>query len=85
MSEQEQNKRINQHKRQIADLQQRVKTIELDVEPSGRISEGFDALEQHLDRVDNRLDRLERSQNEMNGKLDVILNHLTGLNDLPEE
>ena len=31
--EREQNKKINEHSRQISDLQQRLKTIELDVEP----------------------------------------------------
>ena len=96
MSEQEQNKRINRHKRQIADLQQRVNTLELDLDAGGRMTEAFGAMEEHIDEVENRLgkrigkvetklDKLERSQNEMNGKLDVILNHLTGINDLPEE
>jgi outer membrane murein-binding lipoprotein Lpp len=38
MSEQkrEQNKKINQHSRQITDLETRLKTLELDVEPRRR-------------------------------------------------
>ncbi|MEL6928714.1 MAG: hypothetical protein AAFO95_08775 [Cyanobacteria bacterium J06600_6] len=60
------------------------------------MTEAFRARSEHIDEVENRLgkrirkvetklDKLERSQNEMNGKLDVILNHLMGINDLPKE
>ena len=46
MSEQEreQNKRINQHQRLINNLRERLKTIEGDVEPDGRISEAFEQI-----------------------------------------
>ena len=44
--EREQNKKINQHSRKISDLEQRLKTIELDVEPRGRISSSFEAIEE---------------------------------------
>ncbi|MDJ0846532.1 hypothetical protein [Crocosphaera sp.] len=96
MSEQEQNKRINQLRRQLANAVERIKTLELDIEPEGRISEAFSALEEHIDerfdqvdkridRVDARLDRIEHQFNRLQGKLEVILDAITGINDLPED
>ena len=87
--EREQNKRINQHSRQISDLQQRLKTIELDVEPRGRISASFEAIEEDLDEIKSRITRLEQNTehrfNRLDAKLEAILDHLTGVSDLPEE
>jgi chaperonin cofactor prefoldin len=87
--EKEQNKRINQHSRQISDLQQRLKTIELDVEPRGRISASFEAIEEDLDEIKLRITRLEQNTkhrfNRLDAKLEAILDHLTGVSDLPEE
>lgn len=77
MTEQEQNKRINQHKRLINNLRERLKTIEADVEPDGRISETFEQIEQHLERHDKRFDRLENKVNQLGSKLDIIIEHLT--------
>lgn len=84
-SEQEQNKRINQHQRLINNLRERLKTVEVDVEPDGRISEAFEQIEQHLERHDKRFDRLEHKVNQLGSKLDIIIEHLTSINDLPEE
>jgi len=83
--EREQNKRINQHQRLINELRERLKTVEADLEPSGRISEGFELIEQHLDRHDKRFDRLEHKVNQLGSKLDLIIENLTNINDLPEE
>ena len=94
--EREQNKRINQHQRLINNLRERLKTVETDVEPDGRISEAFEALDHHLDDVEQRLGkrlddhdkkfgRLEHKVNQLGSKLDIIIEHLTGVNDLPEE
>lgn len=77
----EQNRRINQHKRLINDLRERLQTIELDVEPDSRISEAFEQIEKH----DKRFDRLEHKVNQLGSKLDIIIEHLTSINDLPEE
>lgn len=96
MSEKEQNKRINQHQRLILNLRERLKTVEADVEPDGRISNAFDVLGEHLDEVEARLikrldnhekrfDRLEHKSNQLSSKLDIIIEHLTSINDLPEE
>ena len=92
----EQNKRINQHKRLIDNLRERLQTVELDIEPNGRISNAFDAIEEHLeeldsrftkrlDSLDKRFDRLEHKSNQLAAKLDIIIEHLTNINDLPEE
>lgn len=86
--EREQNKKINEHNRKIANLQQRLKTIELDVEPR-RISSSFDAIEEDLDEIKSRITRLEQNSehrfNRLDAKLEVIIDHLTGITDLPEE
>ena len=87
--EREQNKKINEHNRKIANLKQRLKTIELDVEPKGRISSSFDAIEEDLDEIKSRITRLEQNSehrfNRLDAKLEVIIDHLTGITDLPEE
>ena len=51
MSDIEQNKRINHFRRQLARAVERIKTLELDIEPGGRISisEAFSVLEDHID------------------------------------
>jgi septal ring factor EnvC (AmiA/AmiB activator) len=87
--EREQNKKINEHSRQISNLQHRLKTIELDVEPRGRISSSFEVIEEDLDEIKSRITRLEQNTehrfNRLDAKLEVIIEHLTGVNDLPEE
>jgi chromosome segregation ATPase len=87
--EREQNKKINEHSRQISNLQHRLKTIELDVEPRGRISSSFEAIEEDLDEIKSRITRLEQNTehrfNRLDAKLEVIIEHITGVNDLPEE
>ncbi|MGL6337777.1 MAG: hypothetical protein ACRC80_01395 [Waterburya sp.] len=87
--EREQNKKINEHSRQISNLQQRLKTIELDVEPRGRISMSFEAIEEDLDEIKSRITRLEQNTehrfNRSDAKLKVIIEHLTGVSDLPED
>ena len=87
--ERDQNKKINEHNRKIANLQERLKTIELDVEPRGRISSSFHAIEEDLDEIKSRITRLEQNSehrfNRLDAKLEVIIDHLTGISDLPEE
>ena len=83
MTEQEQNKKINELNRRVAKLESAVKRMDLDLEPDGRISSAFDVIEEHLDEHDKKLDRLQYDLNQANGKLDVILDRITGLSDLP--
>jgi archaellum component FlaC len=81
MSEQEQNKSLNQHQRLINNLRERLNTIEVDIEPDGPISEAFELIEQHLERHDKRFDRLEHKVNQLGSKLDIIIEHLTSINN----
>lgn len=103
MTEQERNKRINQLRRQLTIAAERIKTLELDMEPEGRISEAFAAMERHIDekfdavdakfnqidarfdRVDARFDRFEHKFNRLQAKMEVILEAITGIGDLPED
>ena len=84
MSEQEQNRKINELNRRIARLESALKGTELDLQPGGRISSSFDAIEDHLEEHNKKLDRLQYDMNQANAKLDTILDRLTGLSDLPE-
>jgi uncharacterized protein (DUF2267 family) len=89
MSELEQNKKINQLKRQMLNAIERIKTLELDVEPEGRISQAFSVLSDHIDgqfeQVNKRLNNLEHQMSQMNSKMEIMLQYLTGIDDLPEE
>lgn len=89
MSEAEQNKYINQLRRQLVNAVERIKTLELDLEPEGPITEAFDAMERHIDEkfaaIDKRFDRLEHQFNRLQAKIEVVLEAITGLGDLPED
>lgn len=89
MSEAEQNKYINQLRRQLVNAVERIKTLELDLEPEGRITEAFDAMERHIDEkfaaIDKRFDRLEHQFNRLQAKIEVVLEAITGLGDWPED
>jgi ABC-type Fe3+-citrate transport system substrate-binding protein len=83
MTEQEQNKKINEHQRLINDLRERLKTVELDLEPQGRISNAFDAIEEHLEEHDKRFDRIDKRLNTLDHKSCLI--GQSKINDLPEQ
>ncbi len=89
MSEAEQNKYINQLRRQLVNAVERIKTLELDLEPEGRITAAFDAMERHIDEkfaaIDKRFDRLEHQFNRLQAKIEVVLEAITGLGDWPED
>jgi chaperonin cofactor prefoldin len=89
MSELEQNKRINQLRRQLTSAMERITTLEFDMEPDGRISEGFAVMERHIDEkfdaIDKRFDRIEHQFNRLQAKMEAILESITGLGDLPED
>jgi hypothetical protein len=74
--------RLNRIEQQLVSIEQRLKTLELDMEPDGRISEGFEYLSNDIDsfrdETRKRLDRLEHGQNRMISSLDSILKRLTG-------
>jgi len=85
MTDKEQNKKINELNRRVARLEAAVKGMDLDLEPSGRISNSFDAIEEHLEQHDKKLDQLQYDLNQANGKLDAILDRITELSNLPED
>lgn len=74
MSEQEQNKRINQLRRQLTLAVERIKNLELDMEPDGRISQAFSVLETHIDskfgQIDARFDQVDLRFNQIDSRLD---------------
>ncbi|PZV26902.1 MAG: hypothetical protein DCF12_07280 [Snowella sp.] len=87
---------MNQLRRQLTNAAERIKTLELDIEPDGRISQAFGVLEDHIDthfdrvesrfdRLESRLDRMEHQFNQLQAKLEVVLDAITGIGDLPEE
>jgi uncharacterized coiled-coil protein SlyX len=67
-SELEWQKRLAALERRVAKLESGLQEIDSVVDPQGWIGEAFTVLEQHMD---NRMDELNR-------KLDTILQHLTG-------
>jgi chaperonin cofactor prefoldin len=103
MSEAEQNKYINQLRRQLVNAVERIKTLELDLEPEGPITAAFEAMERPITEkfaavdekfaavdekfaaIDKRFDRLEHQFNRLQAKIEVVLEAITGLGDLPED
>ena len=79
MSEQEQNKKINELNRRVARLEAFVKTFDLDLAPGGRVSEAFDQIENHLEQHDKKLDRLQydRASSQWEIRCDFGKNHGT--------
>ena len=75
--------RLTQIEQQLILFEQRLKTLEMDVEPEGRISEGFEYLSRDIDsfrdETRKRLDRLEHGQNQIRASLDIIVRHITGM------
>jgi len=68
---------------------ERIKTLELALEPEGRITAAFDAMERHIAEkfaaIDKRFDRLAHQFNRLQAKIEVVLEAITGLGDLPED
>ena len=83
--EREQNKKINQLNRRVGRLERTINTFNLDLEPDGRISEAFEQIENHLEEQDKKLDRMYLDINQVKASVNFIVEHLTGINDLPEE
>jgi uncharacterized coiled-coil protein SlyX len=89
MSEAEQNKYINQLRGQLVNAVERIKTLELDLEPEGRITAAFEAMERHIAEkfaaIDKCFDRLQHQFNRLQAKIEVVLEAITGLGDWPED
>jgi predicted nucleic acid-binding Zn-ribbon protein len=83
------NQRFETTERRFNNIESRIKTLELDMEPDGRISEAFERIVQDIDslsedsstkfnQINRRLDRLEHGQNQIKASLATILERLTG-------
>lgn len=89
MSEQEQNKKINELDRRLTRIEEQVKSLNIDLEPDGRVSEAFDHLENSMDRqfkeVRKNQDRIRHDLSTLKASMEAILQRLTKVDDLPEE
>ena len=92
MSETERNRQINLLKREVQRLDERLRALELDVEPGGHISEAFDRLSREIDEIktglgetNKRLDAMSHQMNSLLARQEVMLEMLTHISDLPEE
>lgn len=89
MSEQEQNKKINELDRRLTRLERNINALNIDLEPDGRVSEAFDHLENSMDEqfkeVRKNQDRIRYDLSQLKGSIEAILQRLTSVDDLPEE
>lgn len=88
-NEQEQNKKINELDRRLTRIETQMTTLQLDLEPDGRVSESFEHLETSIDaqfkEVRKNQDRLRHDLSSIKGSVEAILQRLTKVDDLPEE
>ena len=88
MSEQEQNKKINELNRRITRVEKEIKTLNIDLKPDGRVSEAFDHLEDSMDsqffqvneqfkQVRKNQDRICHELSDVRGGIEAILQRLT--------
>lgn len=77
MPEQEQNKKINEIKRNLLRRQEDLNALKNDVEPEGHISQGFERLEQELEHfkreTNRRFDSLSHQINRVLARQEVRL------------
>ena len=69
-----------------------VSPLEKAIEPQGWISEAFEKMEEHLTEQDSKFLEQDKKMTDIqfrldrvDGKLEVILEHLLKISDLPEE
>ncbi|AFZ43335.1 hypothetical protein PCC7418_1129 [Halothece sp. PCC 7418] len=94
------NRKINELKREMQRLYEEVKTLKIDVAYSavrrrslrmtvGHISEGFDHLSEDIDRLRDEVRKnhyqLSHQINQVLARQEVMLEAFTKLSDLPEE
>ena len=64
--------------RRITKLEMSVGEIDRIVDPEGWIGEAFEAMETHMDQ---KLGDMKAQMDSMESKLDIIMRHITGMND----
>ncbi|MDJ0728538.1 MAG: hypothetical protein QNJ33_00950 [Crocosphaera sp.] len=72
MSDLEFHRRLSALERRVNKLEDGYKELDDVVDPKGWIGEAFELLDKDIDEVKQEL-------KEMNGKIDIILRHLTGM------
>ena len=64
------NRKINELKREMQRLYEEVKTLKIDVEPGGHISEGFDHLSEDIDRL---RDEVRKNHYQLSHQINQVL------------
>jgi exonuclease VII small subunit len=76
MSDLDFHRKLSALERRVSKLEDGYAELDNVVDPQGWIGEAFKLLEEDIDEVKTEILELRK---EVNGKLDVILKHLTGL------
>jgi predicted RNA-binding protein with EMAP domain len=76
---QEPNDRNNEVNKQIRSLNRRVQRLEYSQITPQELSESFERVYEEIDALEDIIiQRFDRLESELNGKIDVILRHITG-------
>lgn len=85
----EANRQLNELKREMLRVTERLKTLEVDVEPGGHISQGFEVLSRDIDELRAEVRRnhqqLSHQISQVLARQEVMLEAFTKISDLPEE
>ncbi len=92
----EANRKINELKREMQRAYEEIKTLKIDVEPGGHISQGFDRISEDIDELRNEVSQLKKEVrqnyhqlshqiNQILARQEVMLEAFTKISDLPEE
>jgi hypothetical protein len=76
MSDLEFHRRLSGLERRVSKLEDGYHELDNVVDPKGWIGEAFEILDRDIEEIKAEISQLRQ---EMNGKLDIILKHLTGL------
>lgn len=90
------NRRLNELRREVQRANERLKNLELDVEPGGHISQGFEVLSRDIDELgsevrrnhqqfSHQINQLSHQINRVLARQEVMLEAFTKISDLPEE
>jgi TolA-binding protein len=78
---------IREYNRRFRDPSWRVERLESTQMPARSLNEAFDRVSEEIDTLENhmnqRFDRLDQEIQSMNGKIDIIMRHITGTNESP--
>jgi predicted RNA-binding protein with EMAP domain len=80
---QEPHDRNNEVNRQIRSLNRRVQRLEYSQATPQELSESFERVYEEIDALEDIVtQRFDRLESELNGKIDIILRHITGQGNL---